>query len=249
LTKLRERVGQGRLKPRDKIVEAVGRLKEGYPKAPPFVTIRIGAKKLSENCPNPLFFSGFRGVEWRFRIVSKPGSLSDPWKVAQFKAARARAGTDLLPSNQAGWSAQQFWETDRQLTIVERAFRVLKSELVVRPIGQQYSGRTPAHIFVGVVANALWKTLGHLAKQAGLRTEIHKLDLLHVQATAQARPLTPQGSLRELSRIQIGDIQLVTTFEQTLVLGRVARPEGEAKRILEALQLELPERLSADRLL
>src|SRR5262245_36868978 len=29
------------------------------------------AKKLSENCPNPLFFSGFRGGEWRSRIVSK----------------------------------------------------------------------------------------------------------------------------------------------------------------------------------
>src|SRR5262245_11224317 len=28
-------------------------------------------KKLSENCPNPLFFSGIRGVEWRSRIVSK----------------------------------------------------------------------------------------------------------------------------------------------------------------------------------
>jgi hypothetical protein len=32
-------------------------------------------KKLSENCPNPLFFSGFRGVEWRFRIVSKANSI------------------------------------------------------------------------------------------------------------------------------------------------------------------------------
>ena len=52
-----------------------------------------------------------------------------------------------------------------------------------------------------------------------------------------------------MARIQIGDIQLLTTAGQTLALRRIARPEGEAKRILEALQLKLPERLSADRLL
>ena len=45
-----------------------------------------------------------------------------------------------------------------------------------------------------------------------------------------------------MARIQIGDIHLQTTTSQTLVLRRVARPEGEAKRILEALQLKLPER-------
>ena len=34
-----------------------------------------------------------------------------------------------------------------------------------------------------------------------------------------------------------------------LALRRVARPDAEQKRILTALQLEIPERLSADRLL
>jgi len=47
----------------------------------------------------------------------------------------------------------------------------------------------------------------------------------------------------------IGDIHLPTTSGQTLVLRRVARPEGEAKRILEGLGLELPDRLSPDHLL
>ena len=48
---------------------------------------------------------------------------------------------------------------------------------------------------------------------------------------------------------EAGDIHLPTTTDQTLVLRRVARPEGEPKRILEALHLDLPERLSPDRLL
>jgi hypothetical protein len=55
--------------------------------------------------------------------------------------------------------------------------------------------------------------------------------------------------LRELGRIAIGDILLETTDGQKLMLRRIARPDAEQKRILVALKLELPERLSPDRLL
>ncbi len=222
LKKLQDRVAKGRLKKRDKILEAIGRLKERYPKAHAFATICVGAK---------------------------PVSLTYTWNVAKFKEALVRDGGYLLRSNQAGWSAQQFWETYTQLTVVERAFRVLKSELLLRPIWHQYSGRTQAHIFVCVLAYTLWKSLDHLAKRAGLLTLIHKPDLQRRNATAKPRPMSPQVILRELATIQIGDIHLNTTTEQTLVLRRVARPEGEPKRILEALGLKLPERVSPDRLL
>jgi transposase len=222
LKKLKDRVAQGRLKQRDKIVEAIGRLKGRYPKAHPFVDIHVS---------------------------DKPVSLTYTWRVAKFREALARDGAYVLRSNQAGWSAQQFWETYIQLTVVERAFRVLKSELRLRPIWHHYSGRTQAHIFVCVLAYALWKTLDHLAKRAGLLTLIHKPDLQRRNATAKPRPMSPEVILRELSRIQIGDIHLRTTTNQNLILRRVARPDAEPKRILDALGLKLPERLSADHLL
>jgi transposase len=222
LTKLKDRVAKGRLKKRDKILEAVGRLKGRYPKAHPFVDIQVS---------------------------NSPASLTYTWNAAKFKAALARDGAYLLRSNQAGWSAQEFWETYIQLTVVEKAFRVLKSELLLRPIWHQYSGRTQAHIFVCVLAYTLWKTLDHLAKRAGLLTPIHKPDLQRGQATAKPRPLSPAVILCELASIQIGDIHLTTTTDQTLVLRRVARPEGEPQRILKALGLTLPERLSPDHLL
>lgn len=61
--------------------------------------------------------------------------------------------------------------------------------------------------------------------------------------------MTPEVILRELGNIQIGDIELETTSGEKLVRRRVARPNSEQKRILEALHLQLPERLSSDRLL
>jgi transposase len=222
LKKLKNRVAKGRLKKRDKILEALGGLKNRYPKAHPFVDIAVS---------------------------DSPVSLNYTWRVAKFKQALARDGAYLLRSNQAGWSAQEFWETYTQLTVVEKAFRVLKSELLLRPIWHHYAGRTQAHIFVCVLAYTLWKTLDHLAKRAGLMTLIHKPDQQRQNATAKPRPMSPATILRELANIQIGDIHLPTTTDQTLILRRVARPEGEPKRILEALRLELPDRLSPDHLL
>ena len=136
-----------------------------------------------------------------------------------------------------------------QLTVVERAFRVLKSELLLRPVWHHYSGRTQAHVMICVLAYALWKTLDHLAKRAGLETAIHKPDRHRGQASPKPRPMTPETILRELGQIVIGDIEMATTDGTKLVLRRVARPIGEPKRILEALGLEIPERLSPDRIL
>jgi hypothetical protein len=176
-------------------------------------------------------------------------SLAYTWQVAKFKDALRRDGASWLRSNQEGWSAQEFWETYIQLTVVERAFRVLKSNLLLRPIWHHYSGRTQAHVFICVLAYALWKTLDHMAKRAGLRTLIHKPDPRRGNAAPKPRPMSPEVILRELARVQMGDIHLQTTDDRQLVLGRVARPEGEAKRILTALGLELPERLRPDHVL
>lgn len=223
LTRLQRQVAAGRLKDRDKILERVGRLKGRFPKGCPFVTITVTKKKRAQ-------------VGWT-------------WKIDKFKAALAADGAYLLRSNQAGWTAQEFWETYIQLTVVEKAFRVIKSELHLRPVWHHYSGRTQAHVLICVLAYALWKTLDHLAKQAGLQTLIHKPDPNRGNACPKPRPMTPEVILRALSQIQIGDILLETTDGRQLALRRVARPNAEQKRILEALHLTLPERLSPDRLL
>jgi transposase len=223
LQKLQRRIGAGRLKDRDKMLETLGRLKGKCPKATPLVRIKA--------------------------LPERPTTLTWTWDVTKIKEVLARDGAYVLRTNQAGWSATELWETYIQLTTVEKAFRVLKSELLLRPVWHHYSGRTQAHVFICVLAYALWKTLDHLLKQAGLQTTIHKPDPQRPHASPKSRPMTPEVALRELRKIQIGDIVLETTDGQKLALRRVARPDTEQSRILKALQLELPERLSPDRLL
>jgi transposase len=223
LQKLQQRIQGGRLKKRDKILECVGTIKGRFPKARIFVTITVA----KGNRPH---------VTWK-------------WDLAKYRIALRADGAYLLRSNQGGWTAEEFWQTYIQLTVVERAFRVLKSELLLRPVWHHYSGRTQAHVLVCVLAYALWKTLDHLAKQAGLETQIHKPDLLRPKSSPRSRPMTPEVILRELGAIAIGDILLETTDGRTLALRRVARPTAEPARILASLGLKLPERLSDDRVL
>jgi hypothetical protein len=218
LHKLRQRIESGRLKKRDKILECVGSIKGRFPKARIFVTIMVTAG----NRPR----------------------LSWNWDLVKYRTALRADGAYLLRSNQGGWTAEEFWETYIQLTVVERAFRVLKSELLLRPVWHHYSGRTQAHVMVCVLAYALWKTLDHLAKQAGLETEIRKPDLQRPRSSPKARPMTPEVILRELGHVAIGDILLQTTDGRELALRRVARPTAEPARILKTLGLKIPERLS-----
>jgi transposase len=224
LRKLCDLIDRGKLKKRDKILERIGRLKERYPKARSFVTTNVTTTRRPR-------------LEWS-------------WDRAKYKQALAADGAYLLRSNQPGWTAREFWETYIQLTLVERAFRVLKSELLLRPIWHHYSGRTQAHVMVCVLGYALWKTLDHLAKQAGLMTEIRKPDPRRPRSSPKPRRMTPQVILRELGAIKIGDILMQTADGRQLVLRRVARPEPEQARILEVLKLTLPERLATpDRIL
>ncbi len=224
LKKLCDLINKGKLKKRDKILERVGRLKGRFPKARPFLRANV--------------------------TTTKQPRLDWSWDRAKYKQALAADGAYLLRSNQPGWTAREFWETYIQLTVVERAFRVLKSDLLLRPIWHHYSGRTRAHVMVCVLAYSLWKTLDHMAKRAGLVTEIRKPDPRRPRSSPKPRRMTPQVILRELARVKIGDILLKTTDGRELVLRRVARPGPEQTRILEALKLTMPERLATpDRIL
>ena len=95
--------------------------------------------------------------------------------------------------------------------------------MLLRPIWHHYSGRTQAHVFVCVLAYALWKTLDHLAKQAGLQTLIHA-NPIPAQRRSQTAPDDSEVILRELAQIKIGDIELATTDGRQLIFRRVARP-------------------------
>jgi len=224
LRKLARSVSSGRLKSADKALERVGRLRERWPAASRFVSIEVRRDREGRaSC-----------VRWNY----------DRGKL---RAALARDGAYLLLSDKAEWSAEDLWNTYIQLTRAEDAFRAMKSNLLLRPMWHHRCERIKAHVFVCVLAYALWKALAHLLQNAGLKTGIRKKDPDDPDAAPPDRPMSPAAALKLLHDVPIGDILLETVEGRKLRLRRVARPHGEQAEIINALGLTLPERLCADR--
>jgi transposase len=125
IERLKRRIEKGRLKRADKIHQAVGRLKERYPRVARYYAIELDAegKRLS-------------------------------WCEDSDKKARARKldGTYVLKTDRQDLTADQIWRSYILLTRVEDAFRDMKSPLMERPIFHQLKHRTQTHIFLCVLA-------------------------------------------------------------------------------------------------
>jgi transposase len=224
LRKLASRVSGGRLKNADKVLETIGRFRERWPAASRFVSVDVDRDEGGQ-------------------------ALSVSWSYDQnrLRVALARDGAYLLLSDQTDWSAEDLWRTYIQLTWAEDAFRAMKSNLLLRPMWHQQSERIEAHIFVCVLAYALWKALAHMLQNAGIKTRIRKKDPDDPASGPQDRPMSPAMALKMLHDVQIGDIMLETIEGRKLRLRRVARPNAEQAEIIAALGLTLPERICADR--
>jgi transposase len=141
--KLQRRVATGRLKADAKIQQAIGRLRERYPRVARYYAIAYDAEH--------------HQLEWH--------ALED-------KKTRATKldGSYLLKTDRQDLSAEEIWRTYILLTRVEDAFRDLKSPLMERPIFHHLEHRTQTHIFLCVLAYHLLTAIEHRFLQAGIHT-------------------------------------------------------------------------------
>jgi transposase len=139
--------------------------------------------------------------------------------------ARLSEGCYLLRSNVKNLSAKELWQAYIHLTDVESAFRIQKSDLVLRPIWHQKMERVQAHIFVCFLAFVLWKCLAQMCKQNGLGTE-------------------PRKVLDEISRIKLTDVILPTRKGTEIKLPCVSKPDKHQQILLQHLGLKIPSRLT-----
>lgn len=143
LGKLQQRVGKGRLKEEKKIQQAIGRLRERYPRVARYYAIDYDAAE--------------KRLGWQ--------ELTEKKAVAQ-----KLDGSYVLKTDRQDLSAEEIWRTYILLTRVEDAFRDLKSPLMERPIFHHLQNRTQTHIFLCVLAYHLLAAIEHRFLQAGVHT-------------------------------------------------------------------------------
>jgi transposase len=130
-------------------------------------------------------------------------------------------GCYLLRSNVKDWSDEDLWKAYIQLTEAEAAFRIHKSDLMLRPIWHQKEDRVLAHILVCFLAYVLWKTLSQRCQRAGLGHE-------------------PRRVFEELGKIQLVDVVLPTRQGTVIRRRCVTQPTDHQAILLTHLKINLP---------
>jgi transposase len=143
LRKLQHRVATGKLKDAAKVHQAIGRLKERYPRVARYYVIGYDAATAS--------------VTWT--------------EDAEKKAVAQRLdGGYLLKTDRQDLTDEEIWRTYILLTRVEAAFRAMKSPLCERPIFHHLEHRVQTHIFLCVLAYHLLVAIEKLFLDAGIHT-------------------------------------------------------------------------------
>jgi len=205
LAQLRQRARKGQLKEEKKIQQAIGRLRERYPRVGRYYTIDYDAAE--------------KNLRWQERAEKKA-------------LAQKLDGSYVLKTDRQDLSAEEIWRTYILLTRVEDAFRDLKSPLLERPIFHHLQNRVQTHIFLCVLAYHLLAVIEHRFLQAGVHTSwstlrqqlsTHQVVTVVLHETGSDRLLkirkatTPEARHREIYatlRIPAEVIKPVQTWEK-----------------------------------
>ena len=188
LVKLQARIDAGRLGDLLKIGEAIGRLKERYPRVARYYDI------------------GFDPETHAFSYA-----VNEPRR----QLAQRLDGSYVLKTDRVDLSADEAWRIYNLLTRAENAFRCMKSPLAERPIFHQVERRVETHIFLCLLAYHLLVAIEKTLLEQGVHTswasvrdalETHQLATIvlptdHGPVLRVRKASTPEPEHRELYRL------------------------------------------------
>ncbi len=143
LAKLQKRISRGRLVREVAIGEAIGRLKERYPRVARYHTLRFDTENRT---------------------------LRHEPEEAMKEKAEMLDGAYLLRTDRDNLEAKEAWLLYMTLTRAENAFRAMKSPLAERPIFHHLEHRVETHIFLCVLAYHLLVAIETTLLEQGCHT-------------------------------------------------------------------------------
>ena len=144
------------------------------------------------------------------------------WDKERLRNIRLIDGAYLLRTNLDLREPDLLWQQYIQLTEVEEAFRVLKSELAIRPVWHRLDRRVEAHILIAFLAYCLWVCLKQKLRPC-------------------APSLTPARVLESLARMQMVEVWFALRRGGRICLPRITEPESDQSIILHRLGWKLPQ--------
>jgi hypothetical protein len=205
---------KGGIKQADKVHERIGRLKQKFPSIGRYYDIEVEV----EPKPEPKKKGkgkGHKNLEKENEIENKIVT-SIKWSVKEGVDINVRSGVYFLQTSIQD-TEKVLWDGYNTIREIEATFRVLKTDLDLRPIYHKKDETTMAHLNLGLLAYWLVNTIRHQLKREGIKSQW--TEIVRTMNTQKAVTTTAQNN-----------------HEQIIQIRRCTEPNEKVKRIYDILK-------------
>ena len=190
LSQIKESLGKkSGVKKQEKVWERIGRLKAKYPRINKHYEVETQADK--------------KGIVTHIAWKQKPVENKD--------------GYYLLRANLDQKNEEAQWTIYNAIREIEATFRVLKTDLDLRPIYHKTDEAAMAHLHLGLLAYWVVNTIRHQLKQKGINNQW--LDIVRIMNTQKIVTTTMENN-----------------YGQQIIIRQCSEPTEEVKEIYSALK-------------
>lgn len=200
---------KGGVKQEDKVHQRIGRVKQKYPSIGRYFDIETEVK---EDVRTKRKKKGTEPVQEIKRTVT-----AIKWAVKEGVDINARSGVYFLRTCIDAISEQTVWQFYNTIREVEATFRVLKTDLDLRPIYHQNDQSTMAHLHLGLLAYWLVNTVRHQLKKKGIHSGWREI----------VRTMNTQKAVTTLAQ---------NVHDQVIMIRRCSEPNQHVRQFYDALK-------------
>jgi len=175
----------------DKVYERIGRLKQKYPSIQRYFDVVV----LQE----PVESKG-KAKNKTTEIEKKQIATAISWTVKEDVEINARSGIYFLRTSLVGDSEEMLWQFYNTIREIEATFRILKTDLDLRPIYHKKDESTMAHLHLGLLAYWIVNTIRHQLKMKDDHTGWS--EIVRIMNTQKAVTTTAQNDKDEIIQIR-----------------------------------------------
>jgi hypothetical protein len=200
---------KGGVKQEDKVHQRIGRLKQKYPSIGRYFDIEVQGQDDVQIKRNK---KGTEAIQTQKKIAT-----SIKWAVKEGVDINARSGVYFLRTSMEAKSEENVWQFYNIIREIEATFRVLKTDLDLRPIYHKKDENTMAHLHLGLLAYWLVNTVRHQLKQEGIHSSWREI----------IRTMNTQKAVTTLAQ---------NNHEEVIMIRRCSEPNGQVRSLYDALK-------------
>lgn len=187
----------------DKVYERIGRAKQKYPSIARYFDIEIESKPYIQEKK----IQKGKGQDKNKKQDNQAVEIKKPqiatsikWSIKTDVDINARSGVYFLRTTLESDNEELLWQSYNIIREIEATFRVLKTDLDLRPIYHQKDENTMAHLHLGILAYWVVNTVRFQLKQNGINSGWK--EIVRIMNTQKAVSTLAQNQVEEVIKIR-----------------------------------------------